>query len=143
VGAGPFRTIDAPGAAATSLTDINDRGQLLGARVEPDGTFRGFVLERGRYTTFAAPGARVVAPLDINNRGQIVGSAYRDPAAAAGRGFLLAQGARGPLTPINFPGAANTVVTGINDRGRIVGAYQNQNAGAAPSTPGSGPPIAG
>jgi hypothetical protein len=63
--------------------------------------------------------------VDINNRGQIVGAAYRDPAAAAGRGFLLAQSVRGPITPINFPGAANTVVGGINDRGRIVGAYQN------------------
>ena len=130
---GRFQTIDAPGAVGTSLVDINDRGQLLGARVEPDGTVRGFVLEAGRSTTFAPTGATVVAAFDINNRGQIVGSAYSDPTTAAGRGFLLARGARGPVTPINFPGAANTVVTGINDRGLIVGAYQNP--GAAPRRP--------
>jgi hypothetical protein len=35
----------------------------------------------------------------------------------------------------------STAVTGIDDRGRIVGAYQNPNAGAAPSTPGGGPPM--
>jgi probable HAF family extracellular repeat protein/YD repeat-containing protein len=129
---GRFRTIDAPGAVATSLADVNDREQLLGTRVEPDGTFRGFVLERSRYTTFAPPGATVVAPFDINNRGQIVGSAYSDPATAAGRGFLLARGAKGPFTPINFPGAANTVVAGINDSGLIVGAYQNPGAAPGP-----------
>ena len=121
---GRYTTVDAPGAVGTFVTDINDRGQLLGGRGEPDGTVREFVLERDRSRTFAPPGAVFVAPFDINNRGQIVGSAYRDPAATAGRGFLLAKGPRGAFTPINFPGAANTVVAGINDRSLIVGAYQ-------------------
>ena len=43
---GRYTTVDAPGAVGTFLTDINDRGQLLGGRGEPDGTVRGFVLER-------------------------------------------------------------------------------------------------
>jgi hypothetical protein len=77
----------------------------------------------------------------LNNRGQIVGSAYRDPAATAGRGFLLAKGPRGAFTPINFPGAANTVVTGINNRGLIVGAYQNPTAAPSPQPDSSSPPV--
>jgi hypothetical protein len=105
---GRITTIDAPGAAGTSLTDINDRGQILGARLEPDGTGRGFVLDRGRFVTFRAPDAPLTFPYDLNNRGQIVGYALAPTAAdplAGARGFLLAKGARGPLTPIDVPGA--------------------------------------
>jgi YD repeat-containing protein len=100
---GRYTTVDAPGAVGTFLTDVNDRGQLLGGRVEPDGTVRGFVLEQDRSTTFAPPGAVFVAPFDINNRGQIVGSAYPDPTATAGQGFLLAKGARGAFTRSTSP----------------------------------------
>jgi probable HAF family extracellular repeat protein len=100
---GQFTTIDAPGAVATTPFDINDRGQLVGVRLEADETFRGFVLERGRFRTFAAPGAAITFPADINNRGQIVGSAYRDPAATTGRGFLLAKGPRGALPRSTLP----------------------------------------
>jgi uncharacterized membrane protein len=138
---GRYTTVDAPGAVGTFVTDINDRGQLLGGRVEPDGTVRGFVLEQGRATTFAPPGAVVVAPFDINNRGQIVGSAYRDPTATAGQGFLLAKDPTGGFTPINFPGAANTVVAGINDRGLIVAGYQDATAAPSPQQERGSPPL--
>ena len=131
--------IDFPDAVDTQTLGINNRGQVAGQYVDAAGGFHGFVWERGRSTTFAPPGAVFVAPFDINNRGQIVGSAYRDPAATAGRGFLLAKGPSGAFAPINFPGAANTVVAGINDRGLIVGAYQ---AAALVSDPRSARPSA-
>ena len=101
------------------------------------GAFHAFALDRGRFTLFAAPGAALTVPFDINNRGQIVGAAYRDPAATAAQGFLLAKGVRGAFTPVNVPGATSTIVTGISDPGLIVGAYQN--AGHAPSPQRSGP----
>jgi YD repeat-containing protein len=138
---GRYRTVDAPDTVGTFLTDINDRGQLLGGRVEPDGTVRGFVMEQGRSTTFAPQGVVFVASFDINNRGQTVGSGYRDPAATAGQGFLLAKGPRGGFTPINFPGAANTVVAGINDRGLIVGGYQDASAAPSPQRERGNPPL--
>jgi uncharacterized membrane protein len=93
----------------------------------------------GRFTAINRPGAAGTVAFDINNRGQIVGSAYRDSAATAGRGFLLAKGLRGAFTPINFPGAANTVVAGINNRGLIVGAYQNATAAPGPKQNSSSP----
>jgi probable HAF family extracellular repeat protein/YD repeat-containing protein len=141
---GRITTIDAPGAAGTSLTDINDRGQILGARLEPDGTGRGFVLDRGRFVTFRAPDAPLTFPYDLNNRGQIVGYALAPTAAdplAGARGFLLAKGARGPLTPIDVPGAPRNAVTGLNDRGQLVGFYENSNA--APTPPPTGRPPVG
>jgi probable HAF family extracellular repeat protein len=133
-----FRTIDAPGAVGTSLFDINDRGQIVGARLEPDGTFRGFVLERGRYTTLAAPGAVTTVPGDINNRGQVVGFASTDGTTA--RGFLLARGVNGPLTPVSFPGAPSTLAFGLNDVGTITGTYNNPDAAPSPQ-PTATPPM--
>jgi hypothetical protein len=97
------------------------------------------VLSKGVFTRFDAPGVPAIFPFGLNDRGQIVGSAYRDPAATAGRGFLLAKRPSGGFTPINFPGAANTVVAGINNRGLIVGAYQNATAAPGPQQDSSSP----
>jgi len=97
------------------------------------------VLERGRFTFFAAPGARVTAPYDINNRGQIVGFSASDLAATAGKGFLLANGVKGPFTPVNFPGAPSTLAFGLNDRGQVTGVYNNPNPPPSPQRSGSPP----
>ena len=35
---GRYRTVDVPGAAATGLADINDRGQITGSSKPPPGT---------------------------------------------------------------------------------------------------------
>ena len=140
-GAG-FDDIDAPGAVVMMLFSISTmRGQIVCALLEADGTLRGFVLERGRYTTFAPPGAVLTLPFDINNRGQIVGFTASDLATETARGFLLAKGARGPFTPISFPGAPSTVALGLNDRGQITGAYNNPNAATSPPT-ATAPPMA-
>ncbi|HEY1358585.1 MAG TPA: hypothetical protein VGF21_09785, partial [Thermoleophilaceae bacterium] len=121
---GRFTRLDVPGAGATSATAINDRGLVIGSHVDPAGArIRGFLLHHGRYRSFDAPGAQLTAPFAINNRGQIVGTAYADPTATTGRGFLLPKGIGGRWTPIDFPGASSTVVLGINDHGRISGGY--------------------
>jgi probable HAF family extracellular repeat protein len=132
---GRLTTIDVPGATSTSPTAVNDRGQVLGVYTDAAGTFHGFVLRRGRLVSFDAPDqGDFLLPLDINNRGQIVGYTVDDPVTLAGaRGFLLAKGARGPVTTISFPGAPRTIATGINDQGQIVGFYENPNA--PPSRP--------
>ena len=139
---GRFTTIDVPSAAATSLIDINDRGQLLGAYANDQsmgpGTFHGFVLDRGRFRTFDGPAGTLLLPGDLNNRGQIVGSTIDGDTA---RGFLLARGADGPFTPINVPGAPSTFAFGLNDRGQITGTYNNPNATPSPqpaTTPAMG-----
>ncbi len=139
---GRFATIDVPGATSTTLTAINDRGQIVGVQGDAAGALHGVLLSKGVVTTFDAPGAALTLPFGINNRGQIIGFAYRDPAATAARGFLLAKGVTGPFTPVEFPGAAATVAFGINDHGRIVGGYQNPAATPSPQ-PTSMPPMGG
>jgi uncharacterized membrane protein len=142
---GRITRIDVPGARSTSAAKVNDRGQIVGFYTQtgllddPNSPRRGYLLDRGRFVRIDFPDAFDTQTLGINNRGQIVGSAYRDPAATAGRGFLLAKGPRGAFTPINFPGAANTVVAGINNRGLIVGAYQNAAAAPGPQQDSSSP----
>ena len=142
---GRFTTIDVPGAAATSLVDINDRGQLLGAYADDltgrPGTVHGFVWDRGRLRSFDGPAGTLLLPGDLNNRGQIVGATI-DPATETAHGFLLANGANGPFTPIRFPDAPSTLAFGLNDRGQITGTYNNPNATPSPppaTTPPMGP----
>jgi hypothetical protein len=130
---GRFTIIDGPpgthfdeglGVGGASITDINDRGDTVGAYFAGNGTVRGFLLRKGKYTTFRALGLPYTVPFDINNRGQIAGTGIAYDAAGAPtsvHGFLLRKGADGPVTQIDVPGAPNTAVTGLDDRGRIVG----------------------
>jgi probable HAF family extracellular repeat protein len=123
------------GVGGASITDINDRGDMVGAYYAGNGTIRGFLLRKGRYTMFRALGLPNTVPLDINNRGQIAGTGIAYDAAGTPtsvHGFLLRKGADGPVTRIDVPGAPNTAVTGIDDRGRMVG-FVDLRANAAPS----------
>jgi hypothetical protein len=128
-------TFDGPLGTGASITDINDRGVMVGAyAVDPDAglaDLRGFRLRNGRYTTFKPLRQQPTLPCDINNRGQIVGTTS-DPDLTTFHGFLLAEGAAGPVTQIDIPGSPNTSVFGVDDRGRLIGVYDNPNATQTP-----------
>ena len=148
---GRFTTIDVPGAAGTSLVDINDRGQLLGAYADDlsmgPGTFHGFVLDRGRLRTFDGPAGTLLLPADLNNRGQIVGAPSPAPPTPTPRRrphrpwVPAGQGRQGPFTPISVPGAPDTLAFGLNDRGQITGTYNNPNAAPSPPPATGTPPM--
>jgi uncharacterized membrane protein len=142
---GRFTTIDVPGADATDVTGINDRGKVVGRYLDAGGAVHGFQWYWGRFTFIDAPWAPITAPSDVNNRGQIVGWTATDANLTTDRGFLLAQGVRGPFTPVDFPGAPRTRAYDINNRGQIVGLYENpdatsSSAGARTQAPGPMPP---
>jgi hypothetical protein len=107
-------------------------GTYIKQQGEPLDVFGGYLRDRrGRATTFAVPGAPLTFPLAVNNRGQIVGfSALRFALEEDSdtHGFVLRNGAGGPLTRIDVPGAFGSGATGVNDHGTIVGLY-------APSSP--------
>jgi hypothetical protein len=128
---GRFTTIDGPDGAGATLTNINDKSEIIGVYADPSdpGTIDGFLLSKGVYTTFDAPYAPNTLPFGINNRGQIVGSTSAGPLTDI-HGFLLHEGAKGPFTQIDFPGAPQTFAGGINDRGQIVGIYETPSATA-------------
>jgi uncharacterized membrane protein len=130
---GGFAPLDVPcvtqvgeaGQEPFELTDLNNRGQIVGFCTDASGTIRGSVLENGAFTTIEFRGAVATAALGINDRGQIVGS-YSEVGGSALlstlHGFLLDDGV---FTRIDFPGASSTLPLGINNRGQIVGAYSD------------------
>jgi probable HAF family extracellular repeat protein len=69
-----FTTIEAPGAIlGTGPFGINNRGQIVGAYANADGTIHGFPLDDGVFTSIEAPGAIRTGANDINEAGQIMG----------------------------------------------------------------------
>ncbi|MCT9075967.1 hypothetical protein [Streptomyces fulvoviolaceus] len=127
---GRFTTIDVPGAAGTEILDVNDRGQMVGDYLDRSGRALGFLLDKGHVTTIDPRGTRYTLAFGINDRGRIVGVAVNADQTQV-RGFLLAQGPGGPVTPVAFPGADRTVPGDVNERGAIGGCYDR------------GPPAAG
>ena len=80
---GRYRTIDVPGAAATSPGAINDRGQVAGTYLvgtdpgDPNAVNHGFLRDRrGRVTTIDHPraGASGTATYGLDDRGRTVGA---------------------------------------------------------------------
>jgi uncharacterized membrane protein len=121
---GGFAPLDVPcitqagegGQEPFELTDINNRGQIVGVCTDAAGATDGFLLDQGRVTTLDVPGALSTLALGINNRGQIVG-VYSDE--AIGHGFLLQKDT---FTVIDAPGAVlSTAAFSINDRGQVLG----------------------
>ncbi len=119
-----LRGIDRSGVEAT-VTDVDDRGRLLGSTLEvASGAGHGFLREPGGRVTWidhpAAAGTVLggsgTVAAQLTNRGEVVG--YY---AAGGtvHGFLRDR--RGRFTTIDRPGAKATAVTGINERGQLTG----------------------
>jgi hypothetical protein len=70
---GNFTQIDVPGAAWTTVNELNEHGDIVGGY--SDGTTtHGFLLRKGVFLTLDFPGANDTVPFDINNAGVIVGT---------------------------------------------------------------------
>jgi hypothetical protein len=116
-------TFDYPGTGNLTLPQkINERGDIVGEFIDPNGVTRGFV--RFSNGSFSAP---IVDPNDtvgftegrgINNSRTVVG----DYASSDGNihSFFLSGDT---FTEYDVPGAATTVVLGINDAGDFTGGF--------------------
>jgi uncharacterized membrane protein len=118
-------TFDYPGTGNLTLPQkINERGDIVGEFIDPNGVTRGFI--RFSNGSFSAP---IVDPNDtvgftegrgINNSRTVVG----DYAISDGtlHGFFLSGGT---FTEYDVPGAVNTVVLGINEPGDVTGGFDD------------------
>ena len=120
-------TFDYPGTGNSTLPQkINERGDIVGEFIDPNGVTRGFV--RFSNGSFSAP---IVDPNDtvgftegrgINNPGTVCG----DYATSDGNqhGFFLSGGT---FTEYDIPGALTTDVLGINDPGDFTGGFSDDD----------------
>ena len=121
---GRFTTYDVPGAFATVVSRINDRGRIVGDYFETPEAFeqgrkRGFTFDGRTLTRIDFPGALSTEVAGIDNYGRVVGEAYD---TTTGRGYVWE---RGRFRSINGPGDTPAGALDINERGQICGAYSD------------------
>jgi uncharacterized membrane protein len=103
---------------------INNRGEITGEYLRPDGESGLYRDRRGRISSFDVPGAMGTEAVRISGRGQIVGQYSNDTPfvndSAAVRAYVTD---RGRFVRLDVPGAELTTAFGVNDRGWVVGGY--------------------
>jgi hypothetical protein len=144
-----FETIDVPGATATYVFGLNERGHMVGRigseetgdawtasrksrfvtfdfpgapfteAFDPD-VQHGFIRDRrGRFTFFDAPGATMTQPFGMNDRGVVVGVSQ----GGEERGFVREPSGR--VRVVDYPGADALAPLGVNNRGTFVGFFED------------------
>ena len=140
---GDITPFDIPGAGITVLTDINDRGAMVGAYL--DATLSqgaGFIVSpRGEIEEVTGPGGHLYVPTAINTAGAITGLIQAPDGTAILGAFH--RDARGEMSVIEIPSQpldpAGTHVevevvspAGINAAGTVTGEYRlTERAGTA------------
>jgi hypothetical protein len=117
---GVFSQFDVGGPVSTSISGINDEGNIVGtfgSYVQPN---EGFVVIGGTLSEFTIAGATSLFAYAINDNNQVVGQ-YTD---ASGITHAYIRSATGAITTFDaVAGATFTAAYGINDAGMIVGDY--------------------
>ncbi len=113
-----YFTFDPPGSTSTSVSGINNSGQIVGTYQDSAGVHSFLRSSDGvTYTTISVPGASRTTATGINNLGQVVGYYTTGSATHA---FL--RSADGTFGAFDAPEANPfTAPAAINDRGEIVG----------------------
>ena len=112
------------GMANVTVSDINDRGQIVGEGATRDGLGRGFIWQDGSMTALGQ--GQFAAAHQINERGQIMGWSsigWNSSVAFAEEHAVLWKNKR----MIDLHGGTHIWASAINDRGQIVG-ERNSNA---------------
>jgi probable HAF family extracellular repeat protein len=125
-----FTMINYPGTQFTSLTGMNDSGQIVGNYGIGGSDCQSFLYSGGTFTTIVYPvsgGDYATCLVGINDSGSMVGeftsfqSTGGTPPGFSG-GFFLYSGGAFTLIEAPFPSGAGAP-TGINKSGQIVGCY--------------------
>lgn len=122
---GQYRQVDVPvpGAVATTLTSINNEGEIVGFYdlSGPGPTIHGFMLTRigGKFIPFDVPESWLTLPFDINDRGEVVGL-HQTSDDFRTESWIFTEGA---FRSITAPSPHNTFtdVSAINSRGQLLG----------------------
>src|SRR5712692_8469221 len=122
---GALVPVAARGAVFTSVSAINNAGQIVGSYLDASNKFHGFLLSGGNSTTIDPQGSVFTALFGINNEGQIVGE-YEDSQTASqgvSHGLLAAGPQLVDPVPDVLAGpsvANNTLLQSLGLFGRVV-----------------------
>lgn len=129
---GKYTTVNAPGAAGTTLSGINPSGELSGFTCSDPAcgntgnatTNQSFIRStNGNYTFFNPPGATSSEASTVNPSGAVVGGFTNNGGSTCSiecQGYLLFHG---EYTTVSFPNSVFTFVGGGNPENDIVGEY--------------------
>ena len=124
---GTFEPFDYPGVASTSVSEINNHGNLVGetrSDLTSFGLIRGFVHTNGVSAEIHFPGATLTRGYGINDDGDIVGQYQREDGVS--RPFLLRNGVYSQIVPTNAPGGlVSGIAFSISDNGLVLGTYRD------------------
>ena len=102
------------------VTDMNERGQLVGYYGGIDGLNHFFVRQTdGSVASFDPPNSIWATASAINSAGQVAGS-YLD---SQFRYHNFLRGNNGSLYVFSVPGAINSAITDMNPAGHMIGSY--------------------
>lgn len=125
-----YVTVDYPGAAATSLSGINARGDIVGSFVDSEGMSHGFVLRDGVFTTIDIPGAHGTDARGIGPAGDVVGG-YWLPGEPMVNIHGYRRHADGTIEYVDFPGRINTIPQRVLPDGTILGCFHGNDMAAS------------
>ena len=132
-------TLIDPVGTGTSVSGINDSGQIVGSYQDPADTSRtyGYVkAPNDSYVTVSPFGSSSVAAYGINDAGLIVGTYIsRTPNTFNFYGYVGTPA--GGFTTINPFSSAFAEALGVSSAGQIAGDYQDPNSGPTPFGQGS------
>ena len=130
-----FTLVDYPGAATTTLTDMNNDGAAVGVWIRNQQTHGLLRSPQGEFTSIDFPGSTSTQAIKIDARGNILGF-YKN---AAGRAFGFRRKTDGSFEKIAPPRAASgNTVAFINGEG-VVGMSSIDSAPGSPSVQGVTP----
>lgn len=122
-----FTSLDYPGAKNTSITGINERGDMVGQWTSPLGGGHAMLLQRGQYIPLMIPGAIRSNAYKLNDAGDVAGVYFDENYFL--HAFVLSKGV---VTTLDYPGADETYAMGINETGTVVGFWMMLDATGEP-----------
>ena len=130
-----FTLVDYPGAATTTLTDMNNDGAAVGVWIRNQQTHGLLRSPQGAFTSIDFPGSTSTQAIKIDARGNILGF-YKN---AGGRAFGFRRKTDGSFEKIAPPRAVSgNTVAFINGEG-VVGMSSIDSAPGSPSVQGVTP----